>query len=657
MNAPGHPPQFVPDALALVRELQALRRSSPSAPGYWDQMAAGLRFLCRAQSAWIVQRAEGVAGGGWRISGRAAEADQASFDAAWGRELEALAPRAADKGFAVNPGTTPDGLGVFRVAIRLEFATESLALLEIPQRERASLNELVLRARLVADLPGAVPAQPAAEPAALPVPMPAAGGGSAPPRLPVVAGAPFAAEPPSSSLAPAAQLALSDLLDLAAQAMREPRLGAATLTLVNGLAALAGAAQVAFGWSDHGYVHAATISHLDQFNAGSELVEMVESALDESLEHDAPLRNPAPVGAPVHPALDRLRDALGFTGVCSLSLRRGLEPAPAALLVAHADGRTLDDASLAHVRTMFDLALPWLIGLREREKWWGARLRDWAALRLSALLGPQHVWLKTAGVAFGLFALYATFATWDYRVNGNGQLTTDSTRLVSASFDGRVDTALVSSGDMVHRGDVLGVLDTRELRQQETDARAEIRRYAAEADKARATAAWAEVEIASARQEQAQARLARVLDMIDQASARAPFDGVVVEGERKDLLGAPVRKGDKLFKLARIEGLYVVTTVPERDIPLIAPNATGELALVSRPDVKIPLRVSAVIPVAQTKGQEGNQFMIRAELLQAPESWWRPGMSGAVRIDAGRRNVAWILTHRLIDRLRMLLWW
>jgi len=67
--------------------------------------------------------------------------------------------------------------------------------------------------------------------------------------------------------------------------------------------------------------------------------------------------------------------------------------------------------------------------------------------------------------------------------------------------------------------------------------------------------------------------------------------------------------------------------------------------------------VIAVIPVAQTKGQDGNQFMVRAEVQQAPEAWWRPGMSGAVRIDAGEKNVAWILTHRLVDKLRLMLWW
>jgi hypothetical protein len=89
----------------------------------------------------------------------------------------------------------------------------------------------------------------------------------------------------------------------------------------------------------------------------------------------------------------------------------------------------------------------------------------------------------------------------------------------------------------------------------------------------------------------------------------------------------------------------------------LLPQALGEVALLSHPSHNIPIRVSSVIPVAQVKGQEGNQFMMKAEILEPPLSWWRPGMTGLARIDVEDKNVAWVLTHRVIDRLRLLLWW
>jgi hypothetical protein len=35
----------------------------------------------------------------------------------------------------------------------------------------------------------------------------------------------------------------------------------------------------------------------------------------------------------------------------------------------------------------------------------------------------------------------------------------------------------------------------------------------------------------------------------------------------------------------------------------------------------------------------------------------RPGMQGTAKIDAGRARVIWIGTHKLIDFLRLKLWW
>ena len=97
--------------------------------------------------------------------------------------------------------------------------------------------------------------------------------------------------------------------------------------------------------------------------------------------------------------------------------------------------------------------------------------------------------------------------------------------------------------------------------------------------------------------------------------------------------------------------------VSEKEMRHIQPQASGEVALLSNPSHNIPIQVSSVIPVAQVKGQEGNQFMIKAEMLEAPQPWWRPGMTGLARIDVGDKNVAWVLSHRVVDRLRLLLWW
>jgi multidrug efflux pump subunit AcrA (membrane-fusion protein) len=213
-----------------------------------------------------------------------------------------------------------------------------------------------------------------------------------------------------------------------------------------------------------------------------------------------------------------------------------------------------------------------------------------------------------------------------------------------------------TAGDLVRQGQVLAVLDTRDMRQQEVEALAERRRHEAEAARHRAEENLAEMEIALARLAQAEARLARLQDYLAHARNVAPFDGVVVEGERKDLTGLPVKKGDHLFRIAQVQGLYALLHVAERDIREVRPGARGELSLLSRPDQKIAFELSTLIPVAQVKGQEGNHFMLTAKLLAPPEPWWRPGMTGLARIEVGPRNVTWVATHRLVDAVRMYFW-
>jgi hypothetical protein len=640
------------DARALIQTLRELRSGTVHQPGYWDRFTQSMKALCRAGDAWVVQRDEAVPQGepaaepaaAWSVLGHAGGSEK-TLPGAWSEQVESAAARARVNGFATAPGRDARGASVFHVAVRLDGPAEAFVLMDIPERERPHLNELVLRAQLVADVSGdAGRAMPMTGPA-----NDAAGG----------LDTPLAADTHGAVTGrDAAPANLTQMLDLTAQVMQESHFEKAAFVLVNAIAAHLGAAQVSFGWaSGGGGVHAVAVSHIDKFDRSTNHVQMVEACMEEALDQDHALLWPQPPGrADLLLGHEQLAAALNFTQLRSFALRRDAETPLAAILIGF-DKASTTDAVIAQMQLTFELLLPWLQSLRERDQWWGHRFVASATPPLARALGPGRPWTKAGAIVASLALLYILFGTWNYRVDATGQLVTDSTRVISAQYEGRIDEAKASSGDLVAKGAVLSALDTRDLKQQESDVRADLKRYTAEADKARAANNLAELEIASARSQQAQAKLERILYLLEQAVGVAPFDGVVVEGERKDLQGSPVRRGEKLFRMARMEGLYLVMLVPERDIRYIPPNATGELVLVSRPDDKIPFKVTYLIPVAQTKGQEGNHFMLKAQFTGEPEAWWRPGMSGVVRIDTGQRNIAWILTHHIIDSIRMKLWW
>ena len=235
-------------------------------------------------------------------------------------------------------------------------------------------------------------------------------------------------------------------------------------------------------------------------------------------------------------------------------------------------------------------------------------------------------------------------------------LKTDDLAYLPAPFDGYIHEVHVKVGDRVEKMQPLLSLDTRELLLEESSAIANQNRYMREAEKARSQKALADMKIARALESQSKARLKLVRYHIDHAQVKAPFLGVVVEGDLEELLGAPVRKGDVLFKVALIEKMYAELKVEERDIHEINDSAGGEIAFISRPDLKFPISIERIDPVAVAE-EEGNVFTVRAVFPEDVSVWWRPGLSGVAKINVGRRNVFWILTHRTVDFLRMLLWW
>ncbi|MCC6414288.1 MAG: HlyD family efflux transporter periplasmic adaptor subunit, partial [Opitutaceae bacterium] len=141
------------------------------------------------------------------------------------------------------------------------------------------------------------------------------------------------------------------------------------------------------------------------------------------------------------------------------------------------------------------------------------------------------------------------------------------------------------------------------------------------------------------------------------AKLTAPFAGVVMDDD--DLatkIGSPVRAGEPLYRLARLDNLIVDLQADERDFPYLRAGLTGEIAFASRPGESFPIRVVTLEPVA-TPGETGNTFLLRAEPVRSGAAWWRPGMTGVAKLDIGHRSLLWQLTHRATDWLRLKLWW
>jgi multidrug resistance efflux pump len=284
-------------------------------------------------------------------------------------------------------------------------------------------------------------------------------------------------------------------------------------------------------------------------------------------------------------------------------------------------------------------------------------LRGWDAVRRNArqLLGPRHTAWKASTLTLALFLGAGSVWPWDYRVDATLAVRSRDLLFMPAPFDGYLRQVHVDVGDQVLSGATLVELDTRDLLLEESMAEADWVRYAREAEKAIAARQLAEMQIALARQQQAQAKLELTRFQLAHAQVKAPYDGVVIEGELKKNLGAPVRKGDLLLKLARTTRTYLELEIDQAYVHEVKVGTRGEFALVGRPGERFPITLTQLDPAAVNK--DGRTVYLARAALQGQElPDWRPGMGGNARLDAGERPLIWVLTHRTVRFLREFFW-
>ncbi|CAN1562908.1 ABC_6TM_TAP_ABCB8_10_like domain containing protein [Burkholderiaceae bacterium] len=613
------------DPRQVIEGLQQLVRG-PRAPSFYAEYSGLVATLCHADKALVIEASEGQ----WLLRGCHGRTE----DAHWlvGQLKGALIEQADRLGYSHDTVQWPDGLASIVLLVPLTDVVRSYLLLALPERERSNLKEALVRALLTKDLRSQQP--PVGNDSAAPGHSLALPTGDAEPSL-------------------------LDMLDLATTVMQQRHFGSAALSLVNGAARQFELGQAALCWRQGSEGVLMAVSHMDHFDKNSRLVKALEASATEVFSVDQVIRaNQAP-----HPSYADLpeghRELLehmpDIQSVISVPVRDASGMTQAVLLLLFKE-RGLTDATLNHLLLVLEMMYPRLQEAHQRHLWLGGRLKARLLDGLQVLLGPGRPWVKFTAVSIAFLVLVLCFGTWNYRVEGSCQLTTDSTRQITSQIDGRVDQVLVDAGEAIHQGDPMLVLDLVDLKQQELELTSEIRRFQAEEDKARASMAIADSQVARYRREQVQARLKRILLQQEQAVLRAPFDGVVVEGERRNLQGSSVRKGDKLLRVAKVEGLYLAIQVPEKAIRDIQPNAQGVMLLLSQTGNEVRFKVISYVPMAQVRGQEGNHFLVKAEILDPVMDWWRPGMTGLAKIEVGSRSIAWIVFHDLLDVIRLKFW-
>ncbi|MDP6357803.1 MAG: efflux RND transporter periplasmic adaptor subunit [Planctomycetota bacterium] len=448
---------------------------------------------------------------------------------------------------------------------------------------------------------------------------------------------------------------LATILDLLALLNEKKHFMQAAMCLCNELAARFQCDRVSLGWLERDLVRVQAISHTEKFEKKMEIVQRLETVMEEALEQDTEIICP-----PGHESGLITRDHQAYASsqnmahLCSLPLR--VDDEAVAILTCERSEGPFSDEEIKVMHLSCDMAARRLDTLKRFDRWFGARFASWSRDKCAKLAGVENTWWKLLGLAVTVGLAVLIFGQRTYSVEAPFSLRADDVSFVPAPFEGYIQSVHTREGDIVRKGDQLLGFDTRDLRLEEASSIANVVRYRQEGEKARAEDRPSEMLISKAMADQARARLDLIRLRLAQSVIRAPIEGVIIEGDFNDLLGAPVKKGDMLFRIASLESLSVEINVEEADVHELKVAALGEIAFTSRPELEFPVRLDRIDPIAVVK-PEGNTFAANALVSGPPEEWWRPGMSGIAKVNVEKRSLLWIFTHETVDYLRLILWW
>jgi len=428
----------------------------------------------------------------------------------------------------------------------------------------------------------------------------------------------------------------------------------ACMKLVNELSLKFDCSRVSIGWKTDEYINLIAISHLEKFDKKSEIVKKLQNVYEECADQEKTINFSTEHKNLVTKAHDDYSRINSLVDIISIPIK--LEDEILGVLTLEKIDKDFEEKDIILLKLCSSQLTIWLHDLQQKDRWIGKKLLDAGKKRLKEFLGSDNTLLKFFSIIITLLLLYSVFFKWEYKIEVTATLDTDNIAYIQAPYDSYIKNVNYYPGDEVEKGKTLIELDEEELLLKQLEMEADVIRYSREAEKARANNELADMNIAIAKVVQANASLKKVEYFLNQSKIKSPFNGVIIEGDKKELISAPVSKGDILLKIANSADIFIRFKISEKYIDEIDLNDKGELKLLSRPELYFPIKVTNIVPTAQVDGNNGNIFMLKAKTLAPIESWWRPGMSGVAKINVGERRVIWIITHKTIDFIRMYFW-
>ena len=250
-----------------------------------------------------------------------------------------------------------------------------------------------------------------------------------------------------------------------------------------------------------------------------------------------------------------------------------------------------------------------------------------------------------------------------FKIRGGATLRPTSYQSLPAMVASRVLEVLVKEGDDVSRGELLAVLDSRDLRLQLQQAEQEYQRYMAESDLALNMGNEIRMQVAQLNAWQSAALADKFRYELSLTEIRAPFDGMVVGPLNLSMrVGQMLKIGDPVLEMAEPGKWEVKIEVREQDIiyldRMLRENDTIPMEIKFNAD---PTRIhhlevndpsQLAYGLETSSGKYAFALVVPFNDISDTEEL-KMGYSGRATFKTGRRALAFVLFRDFLHFLKM----
>ncbi len=240
----------------------------------------------------------------------------------------------------------------------------------------------------------------------------------------------------------------------------------------------------------------------------------------------------------------------------------------------------------------------------------------------------------------------AMFVPVPHQIRATARLTPDISRQIAAQFGGILENVLVKPGDVVQEGQLLAVLDGKEIGSKLAEAIAEREVAGKRRNQARAKEDIGEYQLAGYEYDALSLRVDFLQYQKQNLEIRSPITGLILTGDLERSKGVPVDTGQKLFEVAAFDKFVTEIAVSDEDINWVKKDQSVALRLESRGSRVFSSKVEQIFPVSEVSDGE-NVFVCLGYIEDKDgSSFLRPGMRGRAKIKAGWQPLGWVLFHK-----------